>query len=70
MTSLQEAKRRLEIAHENYRVQPDGKRWQKFNAALKSYIDALDGEEKKGQPISLPANRETTLKSRLFFTHD
>jgi chorismate-pyruvate lyase len=46
MTSLQKAKRMLEIAHENYRVQPDTKRWQKFNAALKDYVKILAGQER------------------------
>lgn len=45
--TLKEAKMALEIAHENYRVQSDRKRWQKFNLALKNYIQVLESEEKK-----------------------
>ena len=45
--TLKEAKMALQIAQENYNALSDGKRWQKFNLALKNYIKALESEEKR-----------------------
>ncbi len=45
--TLKKTRRALKIAHENYRVKSDEKRWQKFNLALKNYIRALQEEEKR-----------------------
>jgi hypothetical protein len=49
--TLEEARKALEMAHENYRVNPCVQRWQQFHTALRGYIRAMEREEQKRTSI-------------------
>ncbi|GAO98154.1 hypothetical protein Cva_00802 [Caedimonas varicaedens] len=45
--TLEEARKVLEMAHENYRFNTSVQRWQQFHAALRGYIRAMEHEESR-----------------------
>jgi hypothetical protein len=45
--TLEEARKALEIAHENYRFNGSVHRWQQFHRALHRYIRAMEHEESR-----------------------
>ena len=47
LMTLEEARKALEMAHENYRVNPCVQRWQQFHRALHCYIRAMEREESR-----------------------
>jgi len=47
LMTLEEARKALEMAHENYRFNTSVQRWQQFHAALRGYIRAMEHEESR-----------------------
>jgi hypothetical protein len=47
LMTLEEARKALGIAHENYRFNTSVQRWQQFHAALRGYIQAMEHEESR-----------------------